>query len=133
MYCNQCGNIVPEGGAFCTFCGAKCEASTEKQSAPETAIVQATPAQPPKPIEETTPVSAPIAEVVEPVSEASMPVREASVPIPEAIPLEPVKKPGKAKQEKYYTRGHIVFCLIVNGILAIATGVFAGLYFTTVL
>lgn len=126
MYCNQCGNIVPEGGAFCTFCGAKCEVPAEKKIASETSIVQATPAQPPKPIEETTPVAAPVPSV-------SMPVREEAVPIPEAIPLEPVKKPKKEKQEKYYTRGHIVFCLIVNGLLAIATGVFAGLYFTTVL
>ncbi|GEM_PF-7039676 len=114
MYCNQCGNIVPEGGAFCTFCGAKCEAPAEKQSVCETAIVQTSPTQLSQPVEKITPAP------------------EAASPIPEAIPLEPVKKPKKEKQEKYYTRGHIVFCLIVNGILAIAAGVFAGLYFTTV-
>lgn len=118
MYCNQCGNIVPEGGAFCTFCGAKCEAPAEKQSAPEAAIVKTSPAQPPQSVEEITPAAASASEF--------------TVPVPEAIPLEPVKKPKKAKQEKYYTRGHIVFCLIVNGILAIAAGVFAGLYFTAV-
>lgn len=119
MYCNQCGNIVPEGGAFCTFCGAKCEAPAEKQSTPETAIVQTPPVQLSQPQEEIKPVAAP--------------AHEAAVPIPEVIPLEPVKKQKKEKQEKYYTRGHIVFCLIVNGILAIAAGVFAGLSFTAVL
>ena len=25
MYCNQCGNRIPENGVFCTFCGAKTE------------------------------------------------------------------------------------------------------------
>lgn len=118
MYCNQCGNIVPDGGAFCTFCGAKCEAPVEKQSVSETAIVQTSPTQLSEPVEKITPVAAP--------------AHEAAAPVPEAIPLEPVKKQKKEKQEKYYTRGHIVFCLVVNGILAIAAGVFAGLYFTTV-
>lgn len=27
MYCNQCGNLIPDNGAFCTFCGAKAESS----------------------------------------------------------------------------------------------------------
>lgn len=28
MYCNQCGNLIPENGAFCAFCGAKAESHT---------------------------------------------------------------------------------------------------------
>ena len=45
------------------------------------------------------------------------------------------EKPFNAapEQEKtYFGKGALVFCLVVIGLLAISTGVFAGLYFSVV-
>lgn len=97
MYCNQCGNLLPENGVFCAFCGAKVEGA-----APSAAPV--------------TPVTAAPVPQVAPVSE--------SIPLPE--------KKKKEKTEKYYTTKHIVLCLVVAGVMAIAAGVFAGLYLSVI-
>lgn len=40
MYCNQCGNQIPDGSRFCSFCGANL---TAVQSAPQPAPVQTDP------------------------------------------------------------------------------------------
>lgn len=40
MYCNQCGNQIPNGSRFCSFCGADL---TVVQSAPQPAPVQSDP------------------------------------------------------------------------------------------
>lgn len=74
----------------------------------------------------------------------------AEAPIPDAVP-HPVEsarsgwstevriqdkpqKPTKAdKPRKYYTGAHLALCLVTTGIMAMAAGVFAALYFMTVL
>ncbi len=123
MYCNQCGNILTEHGAFCSFCGAKNEDAVVKASEPDTAAAeQAAPA----------------------TSEASVPAPEVAAPQPAApvyappitpagftgeMPAPPVAQP--VKEEKYYTFNHILLCLGAVAIMAIVAGVFAGLYFST--
>ena len=97
MYCNQCGNKLPENGVFCSFCGAKAEGVTPKE------------------------------EPVMPVMAAPVPQ---AAPVSETIQLSQKKK--KEKVEKYYTTKHIVLCLVVAGIMAVAAGVFAGLYFSVI-
>ncbi len=64
MYCNQCGNKLPENGVFCAFCGAKAEGA-----APSAPIAPATAA---------------------PVSQAA-PVQE-SIPLPESKKKEKIEK-----------------------------------------
>lgn len=93
MYCNQCGNRIPENGVFCAFCGAKAEGVA--------------------PVMPVTAVPVPQAETV-----------SESIPLPE--------KKEKEKTEKYYTTKHIVLCLVVAGVMAVAAGVFAGLYFSVI-
>ncbi len=97
MYCNQCGNLIPENGAFCTFCGAKAEGAAP----------------------------------------AASPVKPAPVPLPSVVrePQQEIAltaKKNDEKPEKYYTTKHIVLCLAVAGIMAVAAGVFAGLYFSVI-
>ncbi len=94
MYCNQCGNIIPQNGAYCTFCGAKTEGPAPTPAPPVAAsVIQAAPA-------------------------------------PESIPLP--EKEQKTKPEKYYTTKHIVLCLVIAGAMAVAAGIFAGLYFSVI-
>ncbi len=100
MYCNQCGNLIPQNGAFCTFCGAKADSP---------ALVAAPPA---------------------PVPAAAAVPAEQVLPVTNNIPLTQNEK--KEKPEKYYTTKHIVLCLVIAGVMAVAAGVFAGLYFSVI-
>ena len=43
-----------------------------------------------------------------------------------------VKTKGTEKPERKYSLKHIVLCLVVAGVMAIAAGIFAGLYFTAI-
>ncbi len=129
MYCNQCGNILTEHGAFCSFCGAKNEDAVVKASEPDTAAIeQAAPA--------ASEASVPAPEVAALVQEpAPQPVASVyAPPITPAgftgeMPAPPVTQP--VKEEKYYTFNHILLCLGAVAVMAIVAGVFAGLYFST--
>ena len=46
-------------------------------------------------------------------------------------PAEPQEKP--VKPEKYYTSGQLALCLVTTGIMALAAGIFAALYFIQIL
>ncbi len=129
MYCNQCGNILTEHGAFCSFCGAKNEDAVAKVTEPVAAAV-----------DQTAPAA----------SEATMSAPETAVPVQEqstqpaapvyAPPITPTNFNGDisappaahpVKEEKYYTFNHILLCLGAVAVMAIVAGVFAGLYFST--
>ncbi len=119
MYCNQCGNILTEQGAFCSFCGAKNEDTVNQPAAAE---VQ-------------TAVTEPAAPVTEQPYIAPQPAAQMyTIPQPPVgyIPEPPVPPTKPVKEEKYYTFGHIMLCLGAAAIMAIAAGVFAGLYFSVI-
>ena len=131
MYCNQCGNILQEGSLFCSFCGAKNNASEQTPAAvqeisrpvSEPVLSEAAPVVPATPVEEqhNEPTQAMF------TTEAEMP-RMA----PNFGGTVPVKKEKPPKAEKYYTFGHIMLCLSAVAVMAIVAGVFAGLYFSVV-
>lgn len=109
MYCNQCGNMIPPNGAFCTFCGAKSEATAPMPAPAATAPMASALAMPP---------------AAQAVSEVH------AAPVNESIPL--TQNEQNEKPEKYYTTKHIVLCLVIAGVMAAAAGVFAGLYFSVI-
>ncbi len=47
------------------------------------------------------------------------------------VPVVSAQKPEK--ERRYFTAAHIAICLAVAGVMAAAAGVFAGLYFSTIL
>lgn len=76
-------------------------------------------------------------------------VTESSVPTPNSIPTSNIEgslsaasgipsyppinaKKIKEPRERKYTLGHLVMCLVTAGIMAIAAGIFAGLYFSVI-
>ncbi len=112
MYCNQCGNILAENAAFCTFCGAKNESH----------VAPSAPSEPPE-------ASAPAAEPSAPVAEvpAAAPTANAA-----QTPIAAQTAPVPAKAEKTYTFNHILMCLAAVAVMAVVAGVFAGLYFSVI-
>lgn len=109
MYCNNCGKNVENGSVFCTGCGRRLN---------EIPAVPQTETNIPTQIPETqAPFTAP---VTEPTNSG---IYEKTQPLtPEAT--EPLK------EKTYFGKGALAFCLVVIGLLAISTGVFAGLYFS---
>lgn len=160
MFCPKCGKKNEDSSLFCTWCGAGFSAiSTQSLSAaPEQStrekVLQTVPAAEVEPIEpdnSSVPVSASISaehtESAEPESPAQ------SLPAPGVIPQSGIgtapdnveipdffdstvpvsfEKP-KAKEPRSYTAAHLAICLVVAGVMAAAAGVFAGLYFSTIL
>lgn len=107
MYCNQCGNLIPDNGVFCTLCGAKAEGNAAVAAKTEEAVFS------PAPVAAHS--SAAVSEkLFEKLFNDEITSTESAQDIP----------------EKYYTTKHIVLCLVIAGIMAAAAGVFAGLYFS---
>lgn len=102
MNCKNCGREIEEGAVFCTNCGTKVE-----YTAPAAEERTAVP-------EEAQPSISGIYEKTEPVQPVVPPVVNETA--------------GKVD----FGKGALAFCLVVIGILAISTGVFAGLYFSLV-
>lgn len=129
MYCNQCGNILTEQGAFCSFCGAKNEDVTVKPPTSEAA-------------QATTTANEAAAPVNEPVTTASAPNTQpaaqtyvspaAPTGYANEVPMNVPPATQPQKEEKYYTFNHILLCLGAVAVMAIVAGVFAGLYFSTI-
>ncbi len=121
MYCNQCGNILSESAAFCTFCGAKNDEYKAPAESAAPAMEQTV----------TAPVSAPVEE--NPVSAAEQPMAASVQPPVYAAPtMAPPQPPVPAKGEKLYTFNHILLCLAAVAVMAVVAGVFAGLYFSVI-
>lgn len=130
MYCRKCGTQIAEGMSFCTNCGERVAApavTIEEQTAQTTAQEQPVPEA--QPAAETTAAEQP---------EPQPTVQE--IPAPPVQPLETgntilppiisVAKPEKIKTD--FGKGALAFCLVIIGLLAISTGVFAGLYFSLI-
>lgn len=145
MFCKNCGAQLEDSVTFCTQCGVRL---AKPAPAPETASA---PGAVPVPESVLTTEAAPIAETVpasEPVSAAEeIPVPEAEpVPVREFVeshsapPMSGTVLPPPVgfaaekpvKEKTFFGVGALVFCLVIIGALSIATGVFAGLYFSAV-
>lgn len=155
MYCRKCGARIAEGTSFCTACGERVAPLTVSQqgafnaaAVPGDPVVQAS-----QPVQntvtgetadtagaagmagaETTNVtnaaeaeSRGPAEAARPMpAYTAPPVHQAQTPI-----LPPViAVPEKEKVKTDFGKGALAFCLVIIGILAVSTGVFAGLYFS---
>lgn len=153
IFCKNCGAQLEDSVTFCTQCGVRL---TKPAPSPAPEAVPASESSPaPEPV--LTTEAAPIAEAV-PISE-TVSVSEtipaaAEIPVPEAEPApvrqfveshsapptsETVLPPPigfaaekPVKEKTFFGVGALVFCLIIIGALSIATGVFAGLYFSAI-
>lgn len=145
MYCNSCGKFVENGAVFCTGCGKKINEPVISSEQTVTAAPEPKPAETAVPVpEEKREVSlldmmAPIKEEpIAPETNAAASQNSASVqPMnigvyekePPVMPYVPeVKK--SVPEKTYFGKGALAFCLVIIGLLAISTGVFAGLYFS---
>lgn len=103
MICRNCGKIVESGAAFCTNCGTKLAAPIEPTEKINTA--------------DNSSFSA----------AASPSAFDNDGGIYEKQPAA-----SEMSEKTYFGKGALVFCLVVIGLLAISTGVFAGLYLSAV-
>lgn len=158
MFCNKCGKPIDDKSTFCSWCGAHVEAPVP-QTAPAAEPTEKEPSTTAEPVtsagsavsgQEAPSVAAPhfgAAGTAFPGAAAAKP-EENSVPTGVPRPVETAKsgwstevpiidkprKPEKpAKPRKYYTGAHLALCLVTTGIMAMAAGVFAALYFMTIL
>lgn len=151
MYCRKCGARIAEGTSFCTSCGERIaplavtieeqrlqaeqpapvpqptavpEMSEPTQTVETNAVNETT--EPPKPNE---PVNIPVQNEIEPqkIPAYTAPTAQQaqSTILPPVIAVE---KTEKVKTD--FGKGALAFCLVIIGLLAISTGVFAGLYFS---
>lgn len=130
MFCEECGKEISDNTRFCPYCGAEQTARVQPaQSISFTSAVNSnadnsatatTPAETSVPV--STPVNAP----------ASTP---ANAPAPNAENFSPMLKSVEIKDDPApspklkYSLKHLVLCLAAAGVMAIAAGVFAGMYF----
>ena len=140
MYCNSCGKIVENGAVFCTGCGKKLN---------ETVVLGSVKAPVPEFKPPVTEPTAPVSENKEPpslldmmgtASNTAAPAAESSAagpPVSTGIyekepPVMPYVPDAKVTvpEKTYFGKGALAFCLVIIGLLAISTGVFAGLYFS---
>lgn len=56
----------------------------------------------------------------------------ANAPVPAAQNIPSTPAPKAEREPRMYTAGHIIMCLVSTAIMAIAAGIFAGLYFSVV-
>ncbi len=150
MYCNNCGKIAEEGSVFCTGCGKKLEAAPVVTEAEQLAAEEAvdTAMEIKEKAQEIAAEVSGIAEepsVVQAKNEASPAEsfnRSYSSYTPPAnsgiytkaepsVPFVPDVNSG-VKEKVDFGKGALAFCLVIIGLLAISTGVFAGLYFSLV-
>ena len=142
MYCNSCGKIVENGAVFCTGCGKRINEAPSPVS--EQTFVPAPEFKPPV-TEENVPASEnkeppSLLDMMDPIQKEPSFSTEAAIPAPQSNrgiyekepPVMPyVPDTNKSVPEKtYFGKGALAFCLVVIGLLAISTGVFAGLYFS---
>ena len=162
MFCPKCGKKNDDNSLFCTWCGAGFgSVSTQSLSAAPAASapVEASAPQPELQTVSAAPiVSAENSQAAQSAGEIKQPEPTEqpaySVPTPGVIPqssaehtaaqtsasgaLNAQAAPDSAaqkpeKERRYFTAAHIAICLAVTGVMAAAAGIFAGLYFSTIL
>ncbi len=134
MFCINCGATVDDESIFCTNCGKRIKADPivtvaeqEAQTAAEAAVPENNPAVPQNvPVQPEAPAITP----EQPAAEIPAPSCTSYTPVYNQPPVMPYV-PEKPQAEKvYFGKGALAFCLVIIGLLAISTGVFAGLYFS---
>ena len=141
----MCGKEIEDNSAFCTWCGAKLDPLPEQEKVPEAvgaAAVQGQGAgQAPQagaPAGQTSSVQYGRSDGIQFTGTAQAPqAQPASEDKPGTVfgAEVPIKDAPEAadKPRKYYTGVHIALCLATTGIMAMAAGVFAALYFSAIL
>lgn len=121
MICSNCGKFVEDGYFFCTNCGRKMEEKTE--AAVHTDIESVHTEQQPVQTEEQTVHT----------DETPSGIYEKAMQTEGGSDSAPVVPQLRQRGEKlYFGKGALIFCLAAIGMLAVSTGVFAGLYFSVV-
>lgn len=134
IFCKNCGAQLEDSVTFCTQCGIR----LTKPAVP-TAVSE------PKPVSEPEKISDPEAEAVSAPEEGSVPETKPSFagdfveshsapPMSETVLPPPVgfAAGDPVKEKTFFGVGALVFCLVIIGALSVATGVFAGLYFSVI-
>ncbi len=131
MFCINCGATVDDESIFCTNCGKRIKADpvvTVAEQEAQTAME--TPVQPAVPENEPVQPEAPAFTPEQPAAEIPTPSCASYTPVYNQPPVMPYV-PEKPQAEKvFFGKGALAFCLVIIGLLAISTGVFAGLYFS---
>lgn len=124
MFCINCGATVDENSVFCTNCGKRLKeapaVTVAEQEAQETTVQAA------ESVTTTEEINA------GPVNSYAPPVAEPVVPPVYTAPPMPFIPEKQQPEKVYFGKGALAFCLVVIALLAISTGVFAGLYFAAV-
>jgi len=130
MFCINCGATVDDDSIFCTNCGKRIKADPVVTVAEQEAQAAVQPAVPET--EPVVPQNAPVQPEApeQPAAEIPAPSCTSHKPLYNQPPVMPYV-PEKPRAEKvYFGKGALAFCLVIIGLLAISTGVFAGLYFS---
>lgn len=127
MFCNKCGKTIEDNSMFCTWCGAR-QPDFEQQDSGQSVSGQSVPTA--AAVNESIPEQPTVAEQTAISNPAVIPAENSGNLSEEWLTFSQNK--GK-KQVKYYTKGQMLACHIVNAVLAAAAGVFAGLYFSVIL
>lgn len=153
MFCGNCGKEITGFTKFCHYCGAE-QTATVVQAAPEAAATA-----PADNAAKSAPISAPASAPVSQSAAVPSIVSAPGLPTPNVIPTNNlsaaaptvVKVPEnpaargvtsaavtiedneeKPRPERKYSLKHIVMCLTAAAVMAVAAGVFAGLYFSVI-
>ena len=121
MFCINCGKNVEEGAVFCTNCVRRIKADPVV-TIEEQAVITS----------DTTDSTA-VETTDEPAQAFSTPPQVSTVASWSNEPvIQPVVPETPQKEKVFFGKGALAFCLVVIGLLAISTGVFAGLYFSVI-
>lgn len=121
MTCERCGKILEPGERFCPACGKAVE--LPQPAAPAAPVFAPVPDEPSGVMRAETTGESLGAQYKAPPQQAST---SAQYKAPSPQPAAPVK------EKEYFGKGALALCLIVIGLLAASTGVFACLYFSLV-
>lgn len=139
MFCKNCGAQLDDSTVFCTQCGVR----LTKSPVPSAQSGSAEPTE-----EAKAPIPAAEEAATEPsgniptmgtIPTSGVGQDSEAIPNAEKIPnaetavnyeLPPAALP--VREKTFFGVGALVFCLIIIGALSIATGVFAGLYFSAI-
>ena len=130
MFCEECGKEISDNTRFCPYCGA--EQTARVQPAQSISFTSAVNSNADNSATATTPAETSVAVSTPVNTPASTP---ANAPAPNAESVSPILKTVDIKDENApspklkYSLKHLVLCLAAAGVMAIAAGVFAGMYF----
>ena len=130
MFCEECGKEISDNTRFCPYCGA--EQTARVQPAQSISFTSAVNSNADNSATATTPAETSVAVSTPVNTPASTP---ANVSAPNAESVSPILKTVDIKDENAtspklkYSLKHLVLCLAAAGVMAIAAGVFAGMYF----